>query len=115
MNAQNHVDMDTLNMLKEVMEDGFCTLLETYIDDSKVRIEEIKTALSGSDADSVRRAAHSLKGSSGNLGATNMAALCLQVEEKGREGNLDDLDAALVNIETEYLQVVEIMQSMLTS
>ncbi len=113
MNAEQHVDMDTLNMLKDVMEDGFSTLLETYIDDSKIRIADLNTALSAGDADGVRRAAHSLKGSSGNLGANQMAALCLKVEEQGKEENLEGLDAALEAIETEYQQVADIMKSML--
>lgn len=112
-NTGDHIDMETLNMLKEVMEDGFVTLLETYIQDSKVRIDDIRSALAAGDGETVRRAAHSLKGSSGNLGANRMAALCLDVENKGREGQLDGLDIDLSTIETEYKKVSSIMQGMI--
>ena len=113
MSTGQHVDMETLNMLKEVMEDGFVNSLETYINDSKVRIEELRSTLAAGDGDGVRRAAHSLKGSSGNLGATQMATLCLNVENCGKENQLAGLENDLAAIETEYQQVVEIMQSML--
>ena len=109
----NHIDVDTLNMLKDVMEDGFTTLLETYIDDSKIRIDDLSKALAAGDADGVRRAAHSLKGSSGNLGANQMAALCLTVETKGKEEKLDGLASELEKIQLEYQVVADIMRSML--
>jgi len=110
---EEHVDMATLDMLKEVMEDGFVNLLETYINDSKVRLDDLQNALAAGDGEAVRRAAHSLKGSSGNLGANRMAALCLDVENRGKDDQLDGLDKLLVEIKQEYQQVTSIMQSFL--
>ena len=113
MNSQTHVDVDTLNMLKEIMEDGFSNLLETYLSDSKIRIEEIRKALAAGDSDTVRRAAHSLKGSSGNLGANALAAICLNIENRGKEENLEGLDVELANAEQEFQHVAIIMEEML--
>lgn len=113
MSTIDHVDMETLNMLKEVMEDGFVTLLETYITDSGARIDAMRAAIEAADSDAIRRAAHSLKGSSGNLGANQMAALCLNVENSSRDGKLDGLDLELIKIEEEYKQVSDIMKSMI--
>ena len=107
-----HVDEETLNMLKEVMEDGFATLLETFIDDSKIRIVALRQAFGAGDAEEVRRAAHSLKGSSSNLGANQLVALCLHVENSGRDGNLDGLEEEIIKIEQEYQTVADIMKKM---
>lgn len=108
-----HVDMDTLNMLKEIMEDGFSALLETYISDSEVRVNELRESLAAGDSETVRRSAHSLKGSSGNLGANQMAALCLHVEDSAKEERLDGLDVEVEKISSEYQAVKAIMQSLL--
>jgi HPt (histidine-containing phosphotransfer) domain-containing protein len=113
MSDNNHIDTDTLNMLKEVMEDGFENLLNTFISDSKGRIEDLRQAISVGDDDGVRRAAHSLKGSSGNLGANPLAALCLSVESRGKDGDLSGLETELEKIEQEYQQVAAIMKAML--
>jgi len=111
--STDHVDMDTLNMLKEIMEDGFKTLLETFVNDSHSRIEDLRAGLQAGDSDAVRRAAHSLKGSSGNLGANPLAALCLTVENRSKDGDLQGLEADLMAIENEYQKVAAIMQSMM--
>ncbi len=109
----SHVDEETINMLKEVMEDDFNTLLETYISDSQVRIDELKTFLAAGDSDMVRRTAHSLKGSSGNLGATGLADMCLHVEAQSKDGDLSSLEEKLVEIEAEYREVEAVMKSYL--
>ena len=111
--AMSHLDSETISMLKEVMEDGFVTLLQTYLDDSKSRIAALHQALDAGDSDAVRRTAHSLKGSSGNLGAKRMAELCLHVENCGKDGNLDGLADEIGKIEIEFTAVSDIMQQMI--
>lgn len=99
-----------MSMLQEVMEDGFEPLIQSYISDSQHRIGELRVALTQQDSEMIRRLAHSLKGSSGNVGACHVAELCLQVEQQGREGTLDGLDQLLVQIEQELEEVFVIMQ-----
>lgn len=111
----SHVDEETISMLKEVMEDDFDNLLHTYINDSAVRIDELKKYLTAADCDLLRRTAHSLKGSSGNLGATSLASLCLQVEAQSKEGVLDGIEVIINQIETEYQEVEGIMRRYLDS
>jgi HPt (histidine-containing phosphotransfer) domain-containing protein len=50
------------------------------------------------DAEVVARAAHTLKSSSANLGATNVAAIARQIEHAARAGNLTDLAASLTKL-----------------
>lgn len=110
MTAVTHVEPETMSMLQEVMEDGFEPLIQSYISDSQHRIGELRVALTQQDSEMIRRLAHSLKGSSGNVGACHVAELCLQVEQQGREGTLDGLDQLLVQIEEELEEVFVIMQ-----
>ena len=51
-----------------------------------------------SDAEGVARAAHTLKSSSANLGATNVAAIARQIEHSARGGDLTDLAASVTKL-----------------
>jgi HPt (histidine-containing phosphotransfer) domain-containing protein len=59
------------------------------------------------DADAIRQAAHSLKSSSANLGAVQLADLCKTLELCSREKKLSDTATFLNQIEIQYDQVQE--------
>lgn len=113
MTNQKHLDMATMDMLQDVLEDGFTGLLETFISDSAERIDCLRAGMANSDADMVRRSAHSLKGSSSNLGANVMAELSVQIEERARDNELSDLVPLVEQLETEFEAVARAMQEML--
>ena len=113
MSANNHVDSDTLTMLQEIMEDGFVPLLESYLSDGETRIRDLQQAYRDQDFDQLRRTAHSLKGSSGNVGATQMAELCLLVEQRGKEEKLEGVDTLLGEIHREFSTVRGVMSGYL--
>jgi two-component system sensor histidine kinase/response regulator len=52
------------------------------------QVHALREATEGGDAPSVERVAHTLEGSCGNMGATRMAAICAELEEAGRSGDL---------------------------
>lgn len=113
MSESNHVDGETLAMLQEVMEGSFVPLLESYLSDGESRICDLQQAYSDKDFDQLRRTAHSLKGSSGNVGATQMADLCLLVEQRGKEEELEGVDTLLSEIQQEFSTVRGIMSGYL--
>jgi len=113
MDNQDHVDSATLSMLKEILEDGFPGLLETFIKDTSDRIETLQGELEGKDYDGIRRSAHSVKGSASNLGANALASLASALEIKGRDGDSSDVGPLLENIRNEFSQVEKVMQDML--
>lgn len=106
-----HLDYDTLNTLKDVMEDDFSLLIETFVQDSTDRIRTLRAVVIASDADLIRRSAHSFKGSCSNIGALPLAALCAALEKKALEQNLDNLPADLDLIEQEFAQVLASLRS----
>ncbi len=66
-------------------------LVAEYRTDGAMRVADMRAALAVGDADSLRRAAHTLKGSSASLGANDLAEACRVVETAARDGRLDDL------------------------
>lgn len=107
------VDTETLTMLKEVMEDDFNALITTYLDDASARIPQLQTLLDSEDAEELRHCAHSLKGSSSNLGATALSELCFEVETRAKDQQLEDVEDFLRKIEQEYEQVKVVLSDLL--
>ena len=106
-----HLDYETLNTLKQVMEDDFNLLLETFRQDSTDRLQKLREVIQGTDADPIRRAAHSFKGSSSKIGAQQLSALCAALEKKALAGNLQGLVADVDQIEQEFLLVQSSLDS----
>lgn len=76
----NHLDMEQLAELKEVLEDEFEVLINTYLTDAQLRLKLIEEGLDTKNYEQVRLAAHSLKGASANIGALVLAQLCEELE-----------------------------------
>lgn len=87
------IDLNTYNALKESTGADFVsTLTDTFIDDGDALIEQMRAALSGKDAETFRRAAHSLKSNAATFGADELSALARELETMGRENNLEAQD-----------------------
>ncbi len=100
-----HLDMDVISELKQVMGGEFSLLIETFESDSVLRIEALKQAVACGQPDLIRRAAHSFKGSAGNMGAIVLTGLCRNLEEKGFEGETDGCEQLLEQLIDEYQRV----------
>lgn len=90
--SNNPVDLNVLSTLRDVMEAEYPALLNVFISDSTLRVNDMTLLLrdptfTTSATASLQRLglmAHSFKGSTGNMGATHLSELCLQLEEQGR-------------------------------
>jgi len=100
--AEIHIDQKVLSDLKEVMEDGFLQLVDTFLEDSERRLSQLHEAKS---ADELALSAHSFKGSSSNMGALILARLCEQLEERARHQPLYGIEDLISRIDQEYLEV----------
>lgn len=109
MSVTQHISYDALNSLKEVMEDDFNFLIDTFIQDSEDRLAKLHELVGGDDADAIRRASHSFKGSCSNLGALRLASLCAASERKALDKDIANLAADLAEIEAEFLMVKQLM------
>lgn len=77
-NGVVHLDLNLIDELREVMEDEFSLLLDTFVEDGEARLAQLPALVETADA--LRRAAHSLKGGASNIGAVELAGLCARLE-----------------------------------
>ncbi len=77
-------------------------LIDQYLKDSAGLMKTIKAAVAAGDSGGLQKAAHTLKGASGNLGARKLAAAASELEKMGRNGGLDGAQEALHKLEAEY-------------
>ncbi|MFP5428778.1 MAG: Hpt domain-containing protein [Gammaproteobacteria bacterium] len=97
-----HIDHQVLSDLQDVMEGGYQQLLETFLEDSERRLSQLHGAKSAAE---LGMAAHSFKGSSSNMGAVGLAALCQQLEERVRQSPLYGIEDLINRIDQEYREV----------
>jgi HPt (histidine-containing phosphotransfer) domain-containing protein len=89
-------------------------VLQLFLDDVPARIERLRAAWQGGDAVAVQRAAHSLKGSAGNIGATDLLGVCRQLDELGRAGDLSGAAALVAALDSEFGRVRAEIKSLMT-
>jgi two-component system, sensor histidine kinase and response regulator len=86
-------------------EDLLGQLAALFLADAEIRIRELRLALAVGDATAVVRSAHSLTGSSGNLGATELSRLCGVLAADGPAADLVGRSALVDGIEAELRRV----------
>ncbi len=84
------IDIKTFNELKDLMEDDFPQLIEIYLSDGKKHIEHLQQAVDAADCDQLRHIAHTLKGTSMNIGVIDLAGHCQLLELQAAENSLQD-------------------------
>lgn len=100
--ADLHLDPDVLSALREVMEDDFSTLIDTFLADSEERLQQLTVAV---DAARILETAHSFKGSSSNMGAIRLAELCHDLEQQAKEQNPSGIKTLISEITREFALV----------
>ena len=99
------LDLQALDMLREVMGDDFNLLIDTFIEDATLRLNRLKQHYTVMDIDDIRREAHSLKGSSSNIGALGFSQLCFVLEEQCRNGSADGIEQRINAMSSEFERV----------
>lgn len=99
------LDPKVLNDLRLLDRDGDGSFLRevvaAYVEDTERRLAELRTGVAAADRPAVARNAHTLKGSSRNIGAERMAKLCEALEAE----TADASPAILSRMEEEFVGV----------
>ena len=74
---------------------------------------DAEAALERADSTALRQAAHTLKSSSANLGATELARRCAEIEALARNDRLVEARADWLAVTHEYERVKQALQEML--
>jgi HPt (histidine-containing phosphotransfer) domain-containing protein len=103
-----------LSRLEEAFEDdtaGIAELLEMALDTGVKHRHALEQGVAAGDAEMVRRAAHAIKGSSGNVGANAVMNLADELEQRARVGNLDGARERIDAIAAAYARVGEAVRA----
>lgn len=77
-------------------------ILALFLEDAPRQIETLKEALERGDSAMVRHQAHTLKGSSGSVGAIAIEKVAMEMQEAGKTGNLNMAASLLKRVEKEF-------------
>jgi HPt (histidine-containing phosphotransfer) domain-containing protein len=105
------LDASVIEGLRALAGEGVDILAEltnAFIDDGRDRLRKMQAAVSSGDEIAARRAAHSLKGMSGSIGATHLSTLSCEFE-KAEPGAIND--ARLQRLEREFQRVSAALQA----
>ena len=84
------IDLNTYNVLKESTGADFISeLMDTFLEDTVSLIGQMRKSIAAKDAESFRRAAHTIKSNAATFGALQLAGLARELESMGRENNLE--------------------------
>ena len=99
------VDRAKLEELEKLQgnDDSFLAeMIGLFVTDGERRVTALRQALAVRNGPDLRREAHTLKGSSRELGAVRLLAICQQVEERGKAASFDGVEEMLARVEEEF-------------
>ncbi|MBI5592198.1 MAG: response regulator [Deltaproteobacteria bacterium] len=77
-------------------------VLESFTNEVGEQIETIRKALSCGDAETVREAAHSIKGGAANITARTLSRIALELENRGKSKELNGANEIIDDLEREF-------------
>ncbi len=89
-------------------------IVDSFLAETPRRLDLMRDALDRAAAEDLAFVAHSLKGSSGQIGAVRVAALSLELEQMGRSANLGSATTLLADLERELAQVAPLLEEQKT-
>ncbi len=85
-------------------------MIDLFVQDVPGRFAEIEQALATADAVLLTRAAHTIKGSCCNFGATNLQRICHEMEMQGKSAAFAEAAATFVTLRAEFALVAETLK-----
>ncbi len=99
------MDLRMLGSNLGLEEEEFVELVELFITTAKNDINNLNEAFLKRDAEKVAESAHSLKGSSGNLGFTELSKISNIAEEKAGEEDLELIDELIESMRKHIAEI----------
>ena len=86
-------------------------LINDFLQEMPEKITELRRLFIAKDGVGFARQAHSIKGNSSIYGAEQMASICQQLEQYGKEGAWDLTPPCLQELESEYILISNLMKN----
>jgi CheY-like chemotaxis protein/HPt (histidine-containing phosphotransfer) domain-containing protein len=104
------IDSQMVAELQEIMGELFSQAVAAFCHDTTARLETLQAAVSRGDTEVVQRLAHTLKGSSSNLGLTVFAEICDDLVQRCRTGIFDHMPQYVARLTAEYARARVVLE-----
>ncbi len=108
------LDATVLENFRQLQEPGepdvVAQLIDLFLRELPDKLAAAQDALTNRDAARLAKAAHTLKGSSANIGARRAARVCLELEQLAKANRLDDAEQTFARLQQEYAYVRDALQ-----
>lgn len=112
------LDSEAIANLRALGDEGDDTFLKEiigiYLQDTPLRLADIRAAAQSGDKALYTRAAHTIKGSSSNVGAVKVRALADQLEQRSKVEPHGALEPLLGELETAFARAAEALRQLVT-
>jgi signal transduction histidine kinase/DNA-binding NarL/FixJ family response regulator/HPt (histidine-containing phosphotransfer) domain-containing protein len=109
------IDPIVLNELREISGDEpsgvLAELLNVFLNETPLRIVEMRRAIEADNREELMRVAHKLRGSAGCYGAVRMSRLCELLEALADGGDLAEARRMLVMLVAEFDEVADVFKN----
>jgi histidine phosphotransfer protein HptB len=103
------IDLEAISNLRELNpgDNGefLREIVSIYVEDTPKRIAELKSCLASGDVVTFTRAAHTIKGSSANVGAQVLKGIAERLEFISRKEGLGGVSGMIAEVEAEFERV----------
>lgn len=100
------LDSDSIANLRALGDEGDDSFLQEiigiYLEDTPLRLEDLRKSLAEGNQSLYTRTAHTIKGSSSNVGAMLVRALAEQLEHRSKAEDLVTLEPVRLELEAAY-------------
>jgi PAS domain S-box-containing protein len=86
--------------------------IDTFLEAAPKMVGDLKQSIDDGDATNLRLVAHTLKSNSAALGASRLSELCKELEELGKNDQLDTAPAKVDLVELEFAPIITALESM---
>ncbi|MGZ9014763.1 MAG: response regulator, partial [Burkholderiales bacterium] len=109
------LDQAALDALRELETAGnpnlVSRLIDKYLSNAPVLLRQMVHGLEIEDASEIERAAHTLKSTSANLGARDLAVLCKTLQDSTHSGSTAEAPELIAQIEAAYRDVQDALRA----
>jgi len=107
------VDLDHFRMVTDYDHEFMIELAARFIEDGSRMMDDIQAAIDGRNMESVRNAAHTLKGVSASLGANQLTVLVDAIEKGASQDRCDAIKQEFTRLKTEWHSVEKFLREFL--
>jgi PAS domain S-box-containing protein len=103
--ALDHSQIELLRSLDDGDGAVLTEIIEQFLSQTLEGRAELERGLQEGDSSSLQRTAHTIRGASANIGASTLAAVCAEIETRGRDVQLNGTAGLVEQFDAEFARV----------